>query len=158
MNNHPDMENRVLTSGIPKTAFLLATLKSQDAAISNPAPSAYPFTRAITGTGHSRIARQVSETLEMKLRAADGESRDAISAMSAPPINALEPAPVKITARRAACDDVIDFMVDGRERRMGVLRAFSFEGRDIVKWAIVPVPFGRRVMVFRIWAVISLLR
>lgn len=32
--------SRIHTSGIPNTAFELATLKSQDAAISNPAPSA----------------------------------------------------------------------------------------------------------------------
>lgn len=135
------------TSGIPKTAFLLATLKSHDAASSNPAPSAYPLIRPMTGTGQSRTLLQAAETLEMKLRAEDGESRAAISAMSAPPMNDLGPAPVRTTARRSAFADVMDFRVEGRVVRRWVFRAFSLAGRDIVTWAIVPVV--RRVMFVR---------
>lgn len=80
----------------------------------------------------------------MKLRAEDGESRAAISAMSAPPMNALGPAPVRTTARRSAFAEAMDFRVEGRVVRRGVFRAFSLAGRDIVTWAIVPVV--RRVM------------
>jgi hypothetical protein len=89
--------------------------------------------------------------MEMKLRAEEGESRAAISAMSAPPMNDLEPAPVRMTARRSLLADM-EFRVEWRDVRRGVFRAFSLEGREIVMWAIVPVL--RRVMAFRIWGVI----
>jgi hypothetical protein len=127
------------TSGIPKTAPRLATLTSHETATSNPAPSAYPFTLPITGTAHSRILLQASDTLDIKLRAEAGESRNAISAISAPPMKAFGPAPVRIMQRRSLFWEVREWIAWGSWVRRGVLRAFSFVGREIVRWAIVPV-------------------
>lgn len=136
------------TSGIPKTAPRLATLTSQETAISKPAPSAYPFTLPITGTAHSRILLQASETLDIKLRAEAGESRRAISAISAPPTKAFGPAPVRIMQSRSLFWEVRELIVRGSWVRRGVLRAFSLVGREIVRWAIVPdLRWVRRVRI-----------
>lgn len=136
------------TSGIPKTAPELATLTSHETATSNPAPSAYPFTLPITGTSHSRILLQACETMDIKLRAEAGEPRRAISAISAPPMKDLGPAPVRIMQIRSLCWEVRESMAWGSWVRREVLRAFSLVGREIVRWAIVPVArWARRVRI-----------
>lgn len=84
----------------------------------------------------------------MNARASAGESKRAISAMSAPPMKDLDPAPVSTTQRRSAFWEVRDWRVWGRASRREVLRAFSLVGREIVTCAIVPVL--RRVRVVRI--------
>ena len=88
------------TSGIPNTDPLPATLKSQAAAISNPAPSANPLIRAIIGTGHVRIAVHAPWTFVMNFRAAAASGRVDSSVRSAPPMKDFGPAPVRVMARR----------------------------------------------------------
>lgn len=135
------------TSGIPNTDPLPATLKSQAAAISNPAPSANPLIRAIIGTGHVRIAVHAPWTFVMNFRAAAASGRVDSSVRSAPPMKDFGPAPVRVMARRLGVLEIW-CRVEVRVVRRGVVREFSFLGRVIVRWAILVVLW--RVQVVRI--------
>lgn len=54
-------------------------------------------------------------------------------------MKAFGPAPVRIMQRRSLFWEVRELMAWGSWVRRGVLRAFSLVGREIVRWAIVPV-------------------
>jgi len=75
---------------------------------------------------------------------AEAESKDAISDRSAPPMKAF-PAPVIVTARRSLWT-CMSLRVEGICLRRGVFRAFSFVGRIIVRWAILPLAWCFRVV------------
>jgi hypothetical protein len=59
----------------------------------------------------------------------------------------LDPAPVRMMQRRSAWLAVRVLMIWGNWVRRGLLRAFSLAGREIVRWAIVPLV--RRVRAVR---------
>ena len=89
------------TSGCPNTAFSEQMRISQLIAISQPPPSAKPFTAAITGTG------KVSSLRNTSLPFFPNASPSAfvsvlISPMSAPATKDFSPAPVRIIARTTA--------------------------------------------------------
>ena len=76
---------------------------SQDAAIARPAPSAGPFSAAITGTWHSTIEWNVSRERRLFCQRSPGCGSPAVarSLMSAPALNTL-PAPVNTAARTSS--------------------------------------------------------
>lgn len=129
---------RKQTSGIPKTAPFAATRRSQAAAISSPAPSANPLIRAMTGTGHVRMAVHVSWTDVMNLRAVGALRSVDISFRSAPPMKDFWPAPVRVMAWIFFVFEILD-RVWVRLVRRGVVREFSFWAWEIVRCAILVV-------------------
>ena len=87
-----------MISGWPKRAFVEPSRMSQASAISQPPPSAKPFTAAIVGLrivsrrcAHSWPSSEYERASRVVIRA--------ISAMSAPAMNARSPSPVRITTR-----------------------------------------------------------
>ena len=89
------------TSGMPKAAPAPATRRSQETATSSPAPRHQPERRAMTGAGQALTASHSAASLPMKASAAAWSS-PAISLMSAPPMNALSPAPRSTMTRQSS--------------------------------------------------------
>src|SRR6266571_3504719 len=103
---------------------------SQARASSQPPPSAYPLTAAITGLVQAANASPRRRPISEKARISSADS-PAISLMSAPATNALSPAPVRMIALTSAaierCSNVMD-----SSRRTEALSAFMASGRSIV--------------------------
>ena len=76
-------------------------MMSQAAARANPAPSAGPFTAAITGLAHSLIALNISRTRRLKAQYSPAVSPVGRDFMSAPAENIL-PKPVRIATRTSS--------------------------------------------------------
>src|SRR5579864_261108 len=127
-----------LTSGMPNLAPTPAMRRSQEAAISSPAPSAYPSMRAITGTGKRRRLSQASWRDVMKARALVA-LRPTIARISAPPMNALSPAPRSTSARRCGSRPSARTWRLNSSIRAGS-RMFSFRGLSTLSVAMRPAP------------------
>src|SRR6267143_2348883 len=132
-----------LTSGWPNFAFSLAMRMWHAIASSQPPPSAYPFTAAITGLPHVSRRRSIAWPRSARALPSNGPCL-ARSPMSAPATNAFVPAPVRIAPliasslamRSAAC---------ASSSTTWSFRALSLSGRLMVMNAMASRISNRRV-------------
>src|SRR3984893_11223023 len=116
-----------LTSGWPNFAFSTAIRMVQAIAVSQPPPSANPLTAAITGLPRSSIRSRTSWPKRLDCSASNAVTR-ASSLMSAPAMNALLPAPVRMTPRTAASSRASSNAVR-RSAQVALFSALSTLGR-----------------------------
>src|SRR5438128_266311 len=115
------------TSGWPNFACSAAILSVQAMAVSQPPPSAKPLTAAITGLPRFSIRLRTAWPNELASSASIAVTR-ASSLMSAPAMNALSPAPVRMTPRTAVSYRASSKAVR-RSSQVRRFRAFSTFGR-----------------------------
>ena len=118
------------TSGCPSRAVFDATRSVQASAISQPAPSAKPFTAAITGLPRVSIVSRSACPVRAKARAETGV-KDRKIVMSAPAMNAFSPEPVRITPPTASSPRALSKAAESPSITSG-LSALSLSGRLIV--------------------------
>src|SRR3984957_2130152 len=122
------------TSGWPNLALSAAILMVHAIAVSQPPPSAKPLTAAITGL--PRVSMRSSTPWPKRLDcSASIALACASSPMSAPAMNALSPAPVRMTPSTVASSRASSNAVR-RSAQVGVFIALSTSGRFTVTYAI----------------------
>ena len=118
-------------SGRPNVAFSAATTMSQPSTISMPPPSAWPLTRAITGT--SSVSRNARPPKPPGRAAAQYSSPVLLPLcfMSAPVQKARSPAPVSTTQRTcSSCSMAAQMRINSASDASSM--AFMRSGRSIV--------------------------
>ena len=122
------------TSGWPNLALSAAIRMVHAIAVSQPPPSAKPLTAAITGL--PRFSMRSSTSWPKRLdRSASIAVACASSPMSAPAMNALSPAPVRMTPSTVASSRASSKAVR-RSFHVGVFKALRTFGRLTVTYAI----------------------
>ena len=115
-----------------------ATTMSQPSTISNPPPTAWPLTRAITGTFERVAQRDAAEAAGPRQRPVFEPAAPLPPFMSAPVENARSPAPVSTTTRtsRSLLDlapDLLQLALGGRIDGVQHVRPVDRDARDVVR-------------------------